>query len=389
MVYSLSPLTGGVGTSVRALCGNLSRLGISTEIWTTLRKYPLELEGEALESLRQAGVQVRFFPLHPWRGLGTRYAFSPALSSALSREVSHFDLVHIHGIWLHPTAAAVRACRRASVPYLLAPCGSLDPFCLRTRWFLKLPYGFLIERTALRSAAAVHFTSPLEQKTSWTFGIRGFSVVVPCALESLPSPLPPAGTFRGKYPSIGGKRVLLFLGRLHSKKRLDIVAEVFCRVAARREDVHLVVAGPDEGARKPAERLLAKAGVLDRVIFTGLLDARNKWAAYRDSDLFLLPSEQENFSVAALEALAAGVPVLLSKQVALSDWVRSAHAGSILPRDAAAWSEEICRLLDNPSLCQAMGEAGRRLAESEFSGPEVARKMLLAYEKILGGAPGG
>lgn len=384
---SLSPLTGGVGTSVRTLCANLSRLGLSTEIWLTLNKHAVELDGRSRERLQQAGVQTRFFPLHPWHPLGKRYAYSPALSAALSKEISSFDLVHIHEIWLHPAAAAARACRTAGTPYLLSPCGSLDLFCLRTRWFLKLPYGFLIGRPILRSAAMLHFTSPMEQKLSWTFGVRKSSIVVPRALEQASAPETPTGTFRGRHPQIGRKRILLFVGRLHPNKRLDVVARAFIRIAAQREDVHLVVAGPDEGARKPAERLLAEAGVSDRVTFTGLLDDENKLAAYRDSTLFLLPSEHESFSVAALEALACGVPVLLSDRVALSEWVQRARAGSILPLNTEAWVVEALRLLDNPALLQSLGEAARRLAESEFSGPGVARKMLSVYEEILRGAP--
>ncbi len=386
VVPSLSPLTGGVGTSVRRLCADLKRLGVSTEIWAT-SKWHSPTDRPADDQLREAGVGLRYFQTHPWRWLGTRYAYSPGMEEALLRDILSFDLVHLHSIWLYTTQAAASACSRFRVPYLVSPCGMLDRGALRIRPLRKLLYGWLIERRTLAGAAAIHFTSPMEQKRAWRMGLRRPGFVVPRSVELGDPRSVSQGAFRTRRPEISEPFLLLFLGRLHPTKRLDILVEAFIRVARRRSDVRLIIAGPDEGSEPSLRAALKKAGLSNRVTFTGLLAGPEKWAALRDSTLLLLPSEFESFAVAALEALASGVPVLLSEQVALSDWVRAAQAGSVLPRDAGTWAEEISRLLNNPALLQAMGEAGRRLAEEEFSGREVARKMLSAYEEILQGAP--
>ena len=168
---------------------------------------------------------------------------------------------------------------------------------------------------------------------------------------------------------------------------MDLVAKAFVAVAQRGRGLHLVVAGPDEGSEAPAKEILHRACLLNRVTFTGPLSGPEKWAAFRDSTLFLLPSEDENFGMAALEALSMGVPVLLSPYVGLADAVTKAQAGLVLPLDPTAWAEGIQQLLTNPKAVSSMGEAGRRLAKSEFSSQPVATAMREAYERILSHLP--
>ncbi len=382
VVPSLALRHGGVSVSVRELCRGLAGLGVGVDLWSTKKGFLSEVDGPADRKLEEAGVRLRYFPVSAWPSLGERYAYSPALRQALIERVPQVDLVHIHMLWRYPTWAAARTCRRFGVPYVLSPCGALDPYSLGIRPRLKRLYAACVEGRTLRQAALLHFTSPLEQGHAFTFGAAQPTAVVPRSLET-PEEFPPRGEFRARHPEIGNRKILLFLGRLHPKKGLDRVAEAFLRSAQRCPDTHLVIAGPDYGAAADTRRRLESAGLSGRVTFSGFLAGAEKWSAYQDASLFLLPSQDENFGVAVLEALRAGVPVLLSPQVGLAKATAEANAGLILPPDTQAWADTITALLENPERLRAMGENGRHLSENEFSSAGVARRMRDHYRKVV------
>ncbi len=378
VVASLGLRQGGVSVSVRALCEGLAQLGHEVRVVTTRRDHDLAVDGPADARLAAAGVSVQYLPVHPWRWLGERCAYSPGLIQALRTTLPTTDVAHLHGIWQYPTAAAAAACRRQRVPYVVSPCGALDPPAFRTRPWLKWAYGWLVERRTLARAAAWHFTSALEQRRAATFGVRRRGVVIPCPLP--PAPPAPPGVFRTRHPETRDRPLLLFLGRLHRKKRLDLVVEAFLQLARRRQDIHLVVAGPDEGEGAPARRRLAEAGAQDRVTILELLVDSEKTAAFQDSTVFLLPSDDENFGLTVAEAMAAGVPVLVSPHVGLAESVAAAGAGLVVDGDAAVWAAAIERLLDAPAQRQAMGDAGRRFAAGHLRPETVAGAMAEAYD---------
>ncbi len=379
VVPSLALRHGGVSVSVRELCRGLAELGTEGHIWSTPRGYDARVDAPEDKRLKDAGAQVRYFPVSSWPWLGRRYAYSAPMGRALREEGGRFDLVHIHSLWLYPTFAAASLCRRLRIPYVISPCGALDPYSLRVRRILKRIYGGWIERPNLQGASAVQFTTSLEQRKAWSFGAAWKSTVIPCSIDLEAIPDLPAD----RRPEWGTRKVLLFLGRLHPKKRLDLAVEDFVALCRRRNDVQLVVAGPDEGSAAAARRVLEENGLADRVTFIGLVDANQRWALMKSAFLFLLPSEDENFGITALEAMALGVPVLLSPQVGLSEEAARAKAGLTLDLNPAVWSDAMETLLQQPGQAAAMGQAGRRLAKSEFSTPQVAAGMKALYESLL------
>lgn len=382
VVPSLALRNGGVSASVRELCRGLAKLGVGVNLWSTKGGFLPEADEPADRKLEEAGVQLRYYPISARLPFGERYAYSPALRRALLERVPQIDLVHIHMLWRYPTWAAARICRRFGVPYVLSPCGALDPYSLSIRPHLKRLYAACAEGKTLRKAALIHFTSSLEQSHAFTFGAAQPTAVVPCSLETLEE-FPSPGEFRARHPEIGNRKILLFLGRLHPKKGLDRVAEAFLRCAQRCPDTHLVIAGPDNGAATGTRRRLESAGLSGRVTFPGFLFGAEKWSAYQDASLFLLPSQDENFGVTVLEALRAGVPVLLSPHIGLAKVVAEAQAGLILPLDTQVWAGAIAALLENPEKLRAMGNNGRHLSEKEFSSAGVARQMRETYALVL------
>lgn len=204
------------------------------------------------------------------------------------------------------TLAAARYARKHRVPYIVRPHGSLDPFLRRRGRLKKFIYTGLIEKRNLDRATAIHYTSRDERDLAAPVGIKAPSVVVPLGVnleefESLPVP----GTFRSRYPETREKDLVLFLGRLHFKKGLDLLLQSFRKVAAQLPNVHLVVAGPDDAGVTPKMKAwLANAGILNRATFTGMLTGTMRLAALKDADVWMLPSYTENFGLAVVEAMA-------------------------------------------------------------------------------------
>ncbi|MCM8794474.1 MAG: glycosyltransferase [Candidatus Omnitrophica bacterium] len=375
---------GGVPTSVRELCRGLSLAGLQVTLCSTTRGYNRTVDEPADRFLISAGVDVRYFPYAQWPPV-EKYLYSPSLASFLEREIRSVQILHLHTLWQHPILAAARISRKAGVPYLISPCGVLDRYGFRIHPLFKRVYGWLVEKRTLMSAACLHFTSERERQQAYLFGTTLPLRIIPRGIRTEEIPPVPAGNFRKLYPEIGDRHILLFLSRLHPKKRLDIVAQAFVLLAKRREDVHLVIAGPDDGVRGQAEAILMRGGVLHRSTIPGLLTGETKWAALRDAAVFLLPSEDENFGVSVLEAMACGTPVLVSDGVALADTIRNTEAGVVLEKDASRWAQTIGELLDDPPRRHRMGQAGRSLAKERFSSTRLVAEMLGLYEEILSG----
>jgi glycosyltransferase involved in cell wall biosynthesis len=195
-------------------------------------------------------------------------------------------------------------------------------------------------------------------------------------------PLPPAGSFYAAYPMLAGKPFILFLSRLHPGKGLNWLAEAFAIVAKEHAEAHLVVAGPDYGAREDFERQIAQAGLGERVHLVGPIYGAAKIAAMVDAACFCLPSEHETFSMAITEAMACGTPVVISRTCHYSE-VAEVGAGYVVDLDPRQIADALLRLLANPSLRQQMGDAGKSLIESRFTWPTIAQQSLLAYQRAL------
>ncbi|MEQ8968475.1 MAG: glycosyltransferase [Azospirillaceae bacterium] len=309
------------------------------------------------------GMEISFFP-------NTRlpvWAWMPEMSRALRARVAEFDVVHIHSLYLHTTKAAADACQRAGVPYIIRPHGSLDPYLINRSRGRKRVMEWLYQNRAFRRAAAVHFTAEEERRlaTPYVHGARG--VVAPLGVDlSAFDTLPAPGRFRNRYPELADKRLMLFFGRLHFKKGLDLLVGAFARLAADAPDLHLVIAGPDDGYGEEVRGWIAERGLSDRVLFTGMLTGEDKRAVLVDSDVFVLPSYTENFGMAILEALCCRLPVVISDQVNIHDEVAAAEAGLVVPCDAGRVAEATARVLADPDLAARLVANGLELVANRY-----------------------
>ena len=315
LISTLSPAEGGPPEALRQLSVAYPLAGHTVEI-------------ACLDQPDAPYLKAMTCPVH---ALGQsflgRYAYSPRLVDWLSANVTRFDVVVVNGIWSFLGVALRRAARRAKRPYGVFVHGALDPWFnrhYRLKHLKKLTY-WPIQYPVLRDAKAVFFTTGAESELAkqsfrphaWSSVVVPYGIGDPQREATRPHDAPTQmEKFYAANPDVRGRRYLLFLGRIHEKKGCDILIQAFARVAGVAPDVHLVFAGPDQaGLQGRLQQLTENLGIAERVHWAGLLHGDLKWGALRACEAFVLPSHQENFGIAVVEALSVGRPVLISNQV--------------------------------------------------------------------------
>jgi glycosyltransferase involved in cell wall biosynthesis len=383
---------GGSVTAVHGLCTALAARGHSVTVFTT------DVHGDSTLDVPKAapvgvdGVTAWYFPVSAPR----RLYRSPALRQALARHLEaarEFDLVHLHSVFLWPTAAAARAATRAGVPYVVTPHGALVADLVRRRGRLRKGLWLrLVERRTLAGAAALHATSRLEAEEAARLGLH----LPPIHVEALgvESANGSGGREGGRGGGGGGGEVapavraalarrplLLFLGRLSWKKGLDRLIAALALVPGAT----LAIAGNDEeGYRARLDAMAAERGVGGRLVFLGPVHGAGKAALLAGADLMVLPSYSENFALVVLEAMAAGLPVVVTPEVGLAEAVRRHGAGLVVDGDPPLLAAALRGLLADEAGRSEMGRRGREGAR-DYSWPAVAARMEALYGEILAG----
>ena len=339
IIASLSPAAGGPPEAVRHLVTAYLAAGAGIEV--------VCLDSPSAPFL--AGMPC---PVHALNQsyLG-RFALSPRLWNWLHQNVGRFDGIVVNGIWTFPGVAARFAARKAKRPYGIFVHGALDPWFNREyplKYLKKLIY-WRIQHAVLRDAHAVFFTAEAERELALTSFRPSHwnSVVVPYGINDPEDAgwdaVKQIEAFYGRFPQLRGRRYLLFLARIHEKKGCDLLIGAFAKVAALVPDLDLVIAGPDQvGLRASLERQAEKLKITARVHWPGLLGGDLKWGAIRACEAFVLPSHQENFGIAVVEALAVGRPVLISNQVNIWAQIDEDKVG-LIEEDTGEGTERLLR----------------------------------------------
>ncbi len=380
VISSLARRYGGPTQVCLELCQELARQGEQVTIYTTNIDGPKELDAPLDRPVWSDEVPIRYFPVQAPRA----YVMSRPLARALRQAIPQQDIVHIHSLYLFPSTIAAHYCRGASVPYLVWPHGALDPFLFRRHRGRKWLYERLFEWRNLNRAAAIHFTAREEEELARPLGLKARGVVAPPGVHSRCYAGDPTVAPAELWPEARGRQVVLFLGRLNFKKGLDLLVKAFGQLARQRQDVHLVLAGPDDDGYGAAVRgWLEQEGVLERCTFAGLLLGERKLAALKGAQVFVLPSYAENFGVAVVEAMACGRPVVISDRVNIWREVEEAQAGLVVGCDADEVTRALAALLDDPIQRAAMAERARRLARQRFDWSAAGQRMVEVYRGIL------
>ena len=340
-----------------------------------------------LETQNYKGVPTIFFPLQ-W---GESFKYSKPLAVWLDANVKRFDVVHIHAVFNHACIAAAAACRKHHVPYVVRPLGTLDPWSMKQKPWRKFLFWQLAGKRMLRAAAAVHYTARAEQAAAEESLGLNHGMVIPLGVETnLPEPSNGNELVVDKLTDLSGHPYVLVLSRLHPKKGLDIFVDAFVSLVEQKDfkSWRLVLAGegPEEYVQALKQKVSARRAE-EIVLFPGWLEGDEKDAFLRGASLLALPSYHENFGLCVMEALAAGVPVLVSPQVNLADEIEAAGAGWISPVEAKSLLETLTSALHDHDEISRRGGAGRVLAR-RFDWHNVAGMLVQLYESVRRGENG-
>jgi glycosyltransferase involved in cell wall biosynthesis len=374
VISGIDPRGGGPAEALRGLATAQAAEGMNVRVLATFA--PGDDLGFAAV-LQARGVTVRL--IGPCRGPLCRH---PDLATAAAETVAAADIVHVHALWEEIQHQAARAARLSGKPYLIRPCGMLDPWSLRQGRLKKSLYLFWRLRRHLLAAAALHFTSDAERQGTIPLRLNANAIVEPNGIAIAEyAELPRRGPFRRRWNIPAEQPVLLFLGRLHPKKGLDLLLPAFARLT---DQTVLVVAGPgDEGYRRQLQAEATRLGIAPRVLFTGMLLGEDKLAAFADADLFVLPSYQENFGIAVAESMAAGLPVVISDQVNIHAEVNAAGAGGVVPTDVAALASELSQWVRDAERRRTAGANARAFALARYDWSNIARRWIGHYEQLI------
>jgi glycosyltransferase involved in cell wall biosynthesis len=382
--YEGAIVYGGPARSLPLVCRALVGQGVEVSVLTTNANGRGVLDVPLRRPFFSGDVEVTYYP----RLTAGRFALSPGLARACARRCSGFDLVHTVGLYTFPSLAALYLAAARRVPAVLAPKGELMAWALGYKARKKRIFMRLVGNGHLRRAAALLCTDTLECQAVANLGLPNPAYLVPNALDTARlADLPPRGALRRALGILGEGPVILCLGRLHPVKRPDLALEAFARVADRFPEAHLLFAGPDEaGLETTLQAAAARAGCAARVHFAGLLDRAGVLQALADADLLLMASETENFGMAAAEAMAAGLPLLISENVGLGRYVARAGAGRVTALDAGVMAGHLAELLADPAALPAMGRRGQGIALELFGLEAVGRQLVDVYRQVLSAA---
>jgi glycosyltransferase involved in cell wall biosynthesis len=357
LVSSVDPRGGGVIAGITALANERASQGDLTTVASL----------DAPDAFPAQSFPYTWVGLGPGRGT---FAYAQAYTPWLRQHAGKFDAVIINGLWQYHSFGAWRALTAMGIPYLVFPHGMLDPWFKRQyplKHLKKMIYWWWADYRVLRDATAVCFTSDQERRLA-TQSFRPYHVQEQVVGYGIDDPPPPDAdqvqAFHHLVPEAAGKRILLFLSRIHEKKGCDLLLAAFAIACAHDPRWHLVMAGPDQDGC--LARLQARASVLGigaRVSWPGMVTGAAKWGAFRSAEVFCLPSHQENFGVVIAESLACGCPVLISDQVNIWREVVDCHAG-LAGKDTVAGITEI--LMRWVALAEEDALSYRRQARSAY-----------------------
>jgi len=375
VIASIAARTGGPARAVVDMARSVAARGHSVAIYTTDRDMTPE---ERAAPAPADGVERHVFR----QGFPALFATSWDLARALDEAIPKADIVHIHSLYLFHVWYAARVCRKHGVPYILRPHGTLDPFLWKRHRARKKLLEIAFQDRVIKGAAALHYTAEEEMRLAapYVHGAKG--VVVPNGLDMTEfAVLPEKGKFFAAHPELAGTKPVLFLSRINFKKGLDVLIPAFAKALAAEPALRLVIAGPDDGYKQPAQAIAELAGVADKIVWTGMLAGEAKRAAFVDCALFALPSWSENFGIAIVEAMACGAPVVISDRVNIWREIEAAGAGLVSPPDIDSVAAHILLLAADTQRAARMGTAGRRLVEKHYDWARIAGDLERVYRE--------
>jgi glycosyltransferase involved in cell wall biosynthesis len=382
VIPSIAPVRGGPSYAVLAMVKALRLQGIDAEIATTNDNSAELLDVPLYQRCEYEQVPVWFLPRFspPMK----EFIFSAALTQWLWQHMRDYDILHTHYIFSYPSTCAGVIARYQGIPYVVRTIGQLTPWALAQSQQKKQIYSCLIERHNLNSAAAIHCTSTGEAEDVRQFGIHTPTLNLPLGVNPAID-LPASKQEIRRVFNISPKTlIVLFLSRLHYKKRPDLLLHACSQLALQNYDFHIIFAGSGEPDYLTyLNSLVVSLNLTSRISMADFVIGRDKERLLQGADIFVLPSFSENFGVAVAEAISYGLPVIVTPDVQIAPEIAAAKAGLVIDGEVDALSSAIAQLLTSPDLRRQLGENGKRLATRRYSWNAIATNLIDAYTAII------
>lgn len=371
VVQSLDPAWGGIARVLPELAAGLAAGGDTCRIATLAGgRYGTPPPVPAVDVLGYEAPDA------------SKLGKSAAFNRDIGRLATEADLVHLHGLWTGQNWAAGKAARKARKPYIITPHSMMMPWAWQRSRLKKKLAGVMFEHANLRGAALLHALSQGEADAMRALGFNSRIELVPNGLHTATfTNLPAPDAFMQRFPETRDRRWILFLGRISEQKGIIEGMRGCFDAAAGGKDFQLIVAGHDEfGLQKLLETAVRRKGLEGRVTFTGVLDRPTVLSVLSRTTLLLQPSKSEGLSLSILEAMAAGVPVLISPACNMPE-VASHGAGRIVEPERTAIATALKQLFSlSPAELTSMGTRGRDLARNRFDWSKILPQYRRMYE---------
>ena len=375
VIESFAPQFGGPVNAVYNLSEYLSKSGHDVTIVTT----DLGLDTKYISSMESKGVNVVYF--HCKLNLFS-FFYSPSIKKWLKENINDFDIVHMHNFRAYQNYLASYYAKKVKTPYILQARGSVLPFFQKT--FLKKLFDYFWGYKILDDAKFVIALTNDELNQYQKMGVALDKIsIVPNGIDILKYEglNHVKGNFRAKYNIKESDKIILFLGRIHKIKGIDLLIKSFVKIN-NRKNVKLVLVGPDDGFQKSAEKLVKKNKIENEVIFTGPLYGKEKLEAFADADLFILPSIYEAFPNTVLEAMYCEIPIIVTEGCRIADNING-KVGLKVNFDVEDLKNAIDKILTNEKLRREFGKAGKNIIIRDYTLKKVAQDISDVYQNAI------
>lgn len=380
---------GGPILSVSAAAETLVRKGHEVTVFTTDSNLdqdldvptdrPVDVDGVRVWYFRREEILKKWLPFVPYLSKSIGFLYAPAMAAELERTVPAMDVVHTHLPFNYPTFAAARSALRHGKPLFYHQRGVFDPERLKFRGMKKRLYIRAVERPIMEKATALIALTEAEVLSYRALGVRSPCRVIPNGIDVSKYRQAPRGEIGARWKIAPDAPVILFLGRVHPIKGADRLLEAFLEIRSDSPRSVLVLAGPDEwGVETKYREVVHRAGLDGRVVFPGMVTGEEKLDLLARADLFCLPSDGEGFSIAVLEALASGTPVLLSPGCHFPE-VEAEGIGRVVPSEPSRIGAALVELLADPERLREMGRKGRDFVSVRYTWDRIAGELADAY----------
>ena len=371
MISYFTPKRGGDVNVCYNISKCLARRGHEVTIITT----DFEFDSSYARSIEKDGVKV--FAFNCVANYGP-FLVTPSMGCWLKENIHTFDVVHTHNFRSYQNNLVRYYAKKCNVDYILQAHGSVLPIFQRQR--LKQLYDLAWGTRILRDATKVIALTQEEENQYVKMGVSEEKIKrVPNGINlNEYEDLPERGTFRKKYRIENADKLILYLGRLHKIKGIDLLIDSFSDIEKKYSDVKLVIVGPDEGYLPTLKNQIRTLGIGHKILFTGPVYGYDKISAFVDADVYVLPSVYETFPISVLESWACGLPVIVTDRCGIADIIDD-RGGLVVPYDKDRLSEAILRVLSDNSMRNRLGKQGRLQVEEQFNWENIA----LYIEKIL------